>query len=82
MTQEQLKNEAYDFIKNNLNKETKKELVNEILEDFYDLKEQLELANEILDNLSDCFYIDGYIQESNTLTTCLLKIRDILKENK
>lgn len=80
MTQDQLKNEAYNYIKNNLNKETKKELISELLEDFYNEKDQLELTTEILENISNCFYIDGYIQESNSLTTCLLKIKDILKE--
>ena len=62
---------------------TKKELKEQALmyiQDNLDLQTQLEVVLEILDNLSNCTYIDGFIYESNELTTCYLKIKEILKE--
>ena len=35
---------------------------------------------ELLDNISNELYENGGIKESNTLTTCLLSIKEILKE--
>lgn len=35
---------------------------------------------ELLDNISNELYENGDIKESNTLTTCLLNIKEILKE--
>lgn len=54
----------------------KKDDVIHILEDMEDL-EQLKIVIELLDNLSNKLYNDGYIKESNTLTTCLLSIKEL-----
>lgn len=39
----------------------------------------LQAIKEILDNISSQLYNDGYIKESNRLTTCSLIIDEVLK---
>lgn len=39
----------------------------------------LQAINELLDNISNELYENGYISESNKLTTCVLEIREVLK---
>ena len=41
----------------------------------------LQAITVLLDNISNGLYQDGYIKESNTLNTCLLNIKEILKDN-
>ena len=64
MSQEELKNQSIDYIKNNLNN-----------------KSALEVAQKIIDDLSVELYHDGYISESNDLTTCYLIIKKIIDKN-
>lgn len=63
MTQEQLKEQALNYIDYNLNDENKLELIINILED---------LSNNAFEN--------GYNKEANTLTTAVLTLKEI-KEN-
>ena len=65
MTQEELKEQAINYIDYNITEHDKK----------------LEIVADILEELSNDFYENGYVHESNVLTTCLLKIEDILKNN-
>ena len=41
----------------------------------------LKAINELLDNISNELYENGYISESNRLTTCILEIREMLKND-
>ena len=41
----------------------------------------LEAIKELLDNIANEFYQDGYISESNQLVTCVLKIGEVLKND-
>lgn len=63
MTQEQILEQAQNYIDYNLNNENKLELVINILED---------LSNNAFEN--------GYNKEANTLTTTVLNLKEI-KEN-
>lgn len=36
---------------------------------------------ELLDNISNEFYENGYTYESNKMTTCIIKLQEILKNN-
>lgn len=63
MTQEQIKEQAFDYINNNLNNQS-----------------QLELISYLLDNISNELYENGYIKDSNTLTTCVLSINEMIKK--
>lgn len=63
MTQEQLKEQAFNYINDNLNNEMTLKLITELLEI---------ITNEL--------YQDGYISESNKLTTSYLTIIEILKD--
>lgn len=64
MTQNELKEQAFNYINDNLNNETILKLITELLEI---------IANEL--------YQDGFVNESNKITTCYLKIIEILKDN-
>ena len=44
-------------------------------------KTALEVAQKIIDDLSVELYHDGYISESNDLTTCYLIIKKIIDNN-
>lgn len=63
MTQEQIKEQAFDYINNNLNNQS-----------------QLEVISYLLDNISNELYENGYIKDSNTLTTCVLSINEMIKK--
>lgn len=63
MTQEQIKEQAFDYINNNLN-----------------IQSQLEVISYLLDNISNELYENGYIKDSNTLTTCVLSINEMIKK--
>lgn len=39
----------------------------------------LEAIVELLDSISNELYENGYVQESNRLTTCELTVKDVLK---
>ena len=39
----------------------------------------LKAVSELLDNISNDFYENGYIKEANTLTTCQLSIKEVLQ---
>lgn len=41
---------------------------------------QLEVISYLLDNISNELYENGYIKESNTLTTCVLSINEMIKK--
>lgn len=57
----------------------KKQEIIDLLQEI-DNKQQLEIAIEILDNVSNCLYIDGFVSESNKLVTSLLKIEEVLRD--
>lgn len=63
MTQEQIKEQAFNYITNNLNN-----------------KMTLKLITELLEIITNELYQNGYISESNKLTTSYLKIIEILKD--
>lgn len=63
MTQEQLKEQALNYIDYNLNDENKLELIINILED---------LSNNAFEN--------GYNKEANTLTTAVLTLKEIKED--
>lgn len=41
---------------------------------------QLEVISYLLDNISNELYENGYIKGSNTLTTCVLSINEMIKK--
>lgn len=41
----------------------------------------LQAITILLDNISNVLYQDGYTKESNALNTCLLNIKEILKND-
>lgn len=41
----------------------------------------LQSITELLDSISNELYENGYTKQSNTLTTCLLSIKNIIEEN-
>lgn len=63
MTQEQIKEQAFNYITDNLNNEM-----------------TLKLITELLEIISNELYQNGYISESNNITTCYLKLIGILKD--
>lgn len=44
-------------------------------------KTALEVANEIINQISNMFYESGYINASNQLTTCYLIIKELLEND-
>lgn len=62
MTQNELLEQALNYIDYNLNDEKK-----------------LELVINILDNLSNYAFENGYSKEANTLTTTILILKEMLK---
>lgn len=62
MTQDQILEQALNYIDYNLNDEKK-----------------LELVINILDNLSNYAFENGYNKEASTLTTMILTLKEMLK---
>ena len=62
-----------------MNKEEIKQQAIEYITYSLDSEEQLQLICEILSNISNNMYENGYIKESNSLLTCELTIKEILK---
>lgn len=58
-----------------------KEYILEYVELNANEKTALEVANEIINQLSNVMYESGYISTSNQLTTCYLIIKDILEND-
>lgn len=40
---------------------------------------KLIIAKDILDNLANAFYENGYVSESNKLVTCIITINEVLE---
>ena len=47
-----------------------------------DNKTILEAITELLDSISNELYENGYVKESNTLTTSILSIKEIIESDK
>lgn len=75
MTQEQLKEQAESYIFNNLNDDTKKELVISLLNNL-DTSYNYEVLSEMLDNFINTLFIDGFIKESNEIYLFKNKLED------
>ena len=75
MTQEQLKEQAESCMFNNLNDDTKKELVISLLNNL-DTSYNYEVLSEMLDNFINTLFIDGFIKESNEIYLFKNKLED------
>lgn len=75
MTQEQLKEQAESYMFNNLNDDTKKELVISLLNNL-DTSYNYEVLSEMLDNFINTLFIDGFIKESNEIYLFKNKLED------
>lgn len=73
MTQEELQEQAENYIYNNLNDETKKDLIISLLNDL-DISFHYEILKEMLDNLQNIIYFDGYIEEAKEVESFRNKI--------
>lgn len=49
------------------------------LQGTFDNKILLEVCSQLLNNISNELYEDGYVKESNKLTTCELSIKKLLE---
>ena len=62
----------------------KKEIKQNIIDNLetLDLKQQLDIAIQILDNINTCLYIDGNINESNEVYNIMEELQKFNKENR
>lgn len=62
----------------------KKEIKQNIIDnlEILDLKEQLDIAIQILDNVNTCLYVDGNIQESNEIYNIMEQLQKFYNKNK
>ena len=82
MNQEQLKEQAKNYIINNLHNESQKELLTDIIQEL-ELLDQLKFINGIIDNIICSTWQNAEtpqeIKQYNTLNTIYLQINDIIK---
>ena len=63
-----------------MNQEQLKEQTIDYIEFNLNNQSKLEIINYLLNNISNELYENGYSKESNTLTTCVLSIDEIIKK--